>query len=42
MQFEKVGCGLLREDFWRGGECAVNEKDKGENKKLVLENAVDT
>ena len=26
MQFEKVGRGLLREAFWREGECVVSRK----------------
>ena len=29
MQFEKVGHGLLREAFWREGECVVSRKRGG-------------
>ena len=37
MQFEKKGCGLVREAFWREGECVFSQKRGG---KSVLENAV--
>ena len=39
MQFEKVGCGLLREAFQSERECFVSQKRGGVNKKgSVLEN----
>ena len=33
IQFEKVGCGLLRETFWREGECFVSQKRGGGGRK---------
>ena len=35
MQYEKIGCGLLQEDFWSEGEYFVGPKREGEiNLKL--------
>ena len=42
MQFEKAGRGLLREAFYREGECFVSQKKGGNKKAFVLENAVNT
>ena len=39
MQFEKIGRGLLREAFQSEGECFFAEKEGGNNKGLVPENA---
>ena len=36
MQFEKVGCGLLREAKWKEGEWAVLVEAKGKEKNVSV------